>query len=134
LGAFFLLKGNAMISMTDDASIASALQRPLSGELIDLVRRRRAILGDELPFADMAHFVIVEPGDTIDAIEATIRWPVRPDSSTGIPSWEWVLVHGGVCYETVFVLSDDGYAVVLFVQIANGMDPELMGMLRAFCT
>lgn len=120
--------------MTDDASIASALQRPLSGELIDLVRRRRAILGDELPFADMAHFVIVEPGDTIDAIEATIRWPVRPDSSTGIPSWEWVLVHGGVCYETVFVLSDDGYAVVLFVQIANGMDPELMGMLRAFCT
>lgn len=123
-----------MISMTSDISVQAALTRPLDPQLIDLVRRRRAILGDELPFEDMAHFVIVEPGDTIDAIEAVIRWPVRPDIDTGTPSWEWVLVHEGVCYETVFVLSDDGYAVVLFVRIAEGMDPELMGMLRAFCT
>ena len=123
-----------MISMTDDASIASALQQPLHPELTDLIRRRRAILGDDLPFADMAHFVIVEAGDTIDDIEAAVRWPVRPDIDTGIPSWEWVLVHESICYETVFVLSDDGYAVVLFVQIAENMDPELIGLLRAFCT
>lgn len=122
-----------MISITDDASIASALQRPLCPKLLDLVRRRRAILGDDLPFANMAHFVIVEPGDTIDDIEAVIRWPVRPDIDTGIPSWEWVMDHG-FCYETVFVLSDDGYAVVLFVQVTEGVDAELMGMLRAFCT
>lgn len=123
-----------MISMTDDASIASALQQPLHPEMIDLIRRRRAILGGDLPFADMAHFVVVEPGDTIDDIEAVISWPIRPDLDTGIPSWEWVLAHEGVCYETVFVLSDDGYAVILFVQIAENMDPELTGMLRAFCT
>lgn len=122
-----------MISMTDDASIASALQRPLHPALLDLIRRRRAILGDELPFADMAHFVIVEAGDTVDDIETVIRWPVRPDIDTGIPAWEWVMDHG-FCYETVFVLSDDGYAVVLFVQVTKGMDAELMGMLRAFCT
>lgn len=122
-----------MISMPDDASIASALQRPLCPKLRDLVRRRRAILGDDLPFAEMAHFVIVEPGDTIDAIEAAIRWPIRPDIDSGIPSWEWVMDHG-FTYETVFVLSDDGYAVVLFVQVMKGMDPELVGMLRAFCT
>lgn len=123
-----------MISMTDDASIASALKQPLHLELVDLVRRRRAILGYDLPFTDMAHFVIIEPGDTIDDIEAAISWPVRPDLDTGVPAWEWVLVHEDVCYETVFVLSDDGYAVVLFVQVAEGMDPELMGLLRAFCT
>jgi hypothetical protein len=123
-----------MISMTDDASIASALQLPLHPELIDLIRRRRAILGDDLPFADMAHFVVAEPGDMIDAIETIIRWPIRPDPDCGLPQWEWVLVHEGVCWETVFVLSDDGYAVVLFVQAVDGMDPELIGMLRAFCT
>lgn len=123
-----------MISMTDDASIASALQQSLHPELIDLIRRRRAILGDDLPFADMAHFVVVEPGDTIDAIEAAIRWPVRPDIDTGIPAFEWVLLHEDVAWETVFVLSDDGYAVVLFVQMVEGVDPELIGMLRAFCT
>ena len=122
-----------MISMTSDASIALALQRPLCPKLLDLIRRRRAILGDDMPFADMAHFVIVEPGDTIDAIEATIRLPIRPDADAGIPAWEWVMDHG-FCFETVFVLSDDGYAVVLFVQVMKGMDPELMGMLRAFCT
>lgn len=122
-----------MLSLTNDESIASALQRPLCPKLIDLVRRRRAILGDELPFADMAHFVIVEPGDAINDIETVIRWPVRPDIDTGVPSWEWVMDHGFV-FETVFVLSDDGYAVVLFVQVVKGMDPELIGMLRAFCT
>lgn len=122
-----------MISMTNDASIASALARPSCPRLTDLVRHRRAILGDELPFEDMAHFVVVEPGDTIDAIEAVTSWPLRPDIDTGIPQWEWVMDHG-FCYETVFVLSDDGYAVVLFVQVMKGIDPELMGMLRAFCT
>lgn len=122
-----------MISMTDDASIASALQKPLHPDLIDLIRRRRAILGDDLSFGDMAHFVVVEPGDMIDAIEKIIRWPIRPDPDCGLPQWEWVLVHENVCWETVFVLSDDGYAVVLFVQIVDGMDPELIGMLRAFC-
>ena len=122
-----------MISMTDDASIASALQQPLHPEMIDLIRRRRAILGDELPFEEMAHFVIVEPGDTIDDIEVAIRWPIRPDPDFGLPQWEWVLVHEDVAWETVFVLSDDGYAVVLFVQIADGVDSELTGLLRAFC-
>lgn len=123
-----------MISMTDDASIASALQQPLHPELIDLIRRRRAVLGNEMPFADMAHFVVVEPGDTIDAIETTIGWPIRPDPDCGLPQWEWVLVHEGVCWETVFVLSDDGHAIVLFVLMAEGLDQELTGLLRAFCT
>lgn len=123
-----------MISMENDAAIASALQRPLHPELLDLIRRRRAILGHDMPFTDMAHFFVVEPGDTIDAIETIIRWPIRPDADCGLPQWEWVLVHQDVCWETVFVLSDDGYAVVLFVQMIEGMDPELIGMLRAFCT
>lgn len=123
-----------MISMTNDASIASVVAQSICPRLADLIRRRRAILGDDLLFEDMAHFVLVEPADTIDDIETAIRWPIRPDPDCGIPQWEWVLVHEGICYETVFVLSDDGYAVVLFVQIAEGMDPELMGMLRAFCT
>lgn len=122
-----------MISMTEDTCFAPALAQIHCPRLAALVRRRRSILGDEQPFADMAHFVVVEPGDTIDDIEAEIRWPVRPDIDTGIPAWEWVMDHG-FCYETVFVLSDDGYAVVLFVQVMKGMDPELMGMLRAFCT
>lgn len=133
MGAFSAFGDKYMISMQNDASIVSALQQPLHPELIDLVRRRRAILGNELPFADMAHFMIVEPGDTIDEIEAAIRWPVRPDLDTSTPSWEWVMDHG-FCYETVFVLSDDGYAVVLLVPVVKGIDPELMGMLRAFCT
>lgn len=123
-----------MISMTDDASIASALQLHLDPRLSDLIRRRRAILGDNLPFNEMAQFVVVQPGDTIDAIESAIDWPLRPDLACGVPQWEWVLVHDDFALETVIVTDDAGYAIVLFVQIAEGMDPELMGMLRAFCT
>lgn len=123
-----------MILMKTDASIASALQGHLDPRLIDLIRRRRAVLGDEQPFAEMAEFVVVEPGDTIDQIETAINWPIRPDPDCGLAQWEWVLVHEDFVFETVIVTDDAGYAIVLFVQTAGAMDQELMGLLRAFCT
>lgn len=123
-----------MLSMKSDASIVSVLQRKLDPRLSDLIRRRRDILGNEQSFSEMAQFVVVEPGDTIDEIERAIDWPIRPDPDCGIPQWEWILVHEDFALETVIVTDDAGYAIVLFVQIAEGMDPELMGMLWAFCS
>lgn len=54
----------------------------------------------DLQTGSMPHFVIVEPGDTIDAIEAVIRWSFRPDIDTGVLQWEWALVHEGVSKAT----------------------------------
>ena len=133
MGVFLCPKETTMISITDDASFDRALEQVRCAALRDLIIRRRAILGTDLPFADMAQFIVVQAGDTIDQIEADTGLVIRPDERDLWPMWEWVLDHG-YCFETVFVLSDDGYAVVLFVENFGRIDAELIGMLHAFTT
>ncbi len=50
-----------MISITDDASFDRALDQVRCAALRDLIERRRAILDTDLPFADMAQFIVVHP-------------------------------------------------------------------------
>ena len=128
-----------MLSIYDDVSLLRTLELSLDPQLRDLIHRRRTILGTDQPFADMAHFLVVQSGDRLEAIEAALGLSIRVDPFTGatfgqqgfFPAWEWVLDHG-YCYETVFVLSDDGYAKLLFVEQVEGVDPELLEILQAF--
>ena len=122
-----------MISITDDASLNRALEMVRCAALRDLLVRRRAILGTDLPFAEMAQFIIVQAGDTVDQIEADTGLVIRPNDRDMWPMWEWVVDHGH-CFETVFVLTDDGYAVVLFVEKLGTTNSELIGMLHAYTT
>jgi hypothetical protein len=48
-----------------------------------------------------------------------------------VPSTEWIADHGS-WFEAVYILSDDGFGVVLFVQNDEGVDPELLAMCREY--
>lgn len=129
-----------MIIIDTDAALTVALSSSIDTRLKDLLRQRRSALDElNLPFEAMAKFVVVQPGDSIEALEAELGFSITYDrfscSTFGCPgftpAWEWVLEHDH-CYETVFVLSDDGYAVVLFVQKRPGVDALLLAMLKAF--
>lgn len=121
-----------MLSLRDDVSLDWALRDPLPLPLRRLMADRRSALDADLPFAEQAQFIVVEPGDTIADIEADIEMIIRPDAD-GWPKWEWVVFHPSYCFETVFVVNDWGYAIVLFIQAIEGMDPELMELVRAAC-
>lgn len=129
-----------MIIINTDAALASALELPIDSRLKELLQRRRAVLDEfDLPLEAMAKFLVVEPNDGLDRIETELGFSITYDrvscSSFGspgfTPSWEWVLEHDH-CYEIVFVLSDDGYSVVLFAQKLPGIDADLLTLLTAY--
>lgn len=119
-----------MLSIRDDASLQRALQLPLPEPLRVLLQDRRAMLGYDLPFREMAQFVVVQEGDTLADVERETGLHIQlgMDDPDYTPAWEWVIDHG-LFYETVFILSDDGYGIVLFV-LKTGIDPFLQRLLE----
>jgi len=110
-----------MITITDSASMARVLSDVtdtiLKGILTDRVEQLSQYDGYDL--GELAHFLIVQPGDALGAIEAALVFP--PLSST----WETVTDHGG-WFEAVFILSDDGFGWVLVVPDDLGIPHELL--------
>jgi hypothetical protein len=103
-----------------------------------LLQRRRDQLA-EYDLADIAHFLIVRPGDVeADIIRELGFSPlmnlveeVRFPSPDFEPSWECIEDHGG-WFELTYILSDDGFGYVLFVQDADGVDPGLLALCRQY--
>lgn len=73
---------------------------------------------------DLAHWIIVQPGDTLAAIEKAAGFPIAPD-----PPWEWVLNHDGIL-EAAIILNDDGFGVILIVPDVEGVDRTLLTLLH----
>jgi hypothetical protein len=91
------------------------------------------------PF-DLATFAIVERFDRLDALEAALGLPIATNLVDGsrygddpdyVPSAEWIADHGGL-FELVYVLSDDGAGVAIFVPDRDGIDPVLLSLCRTF--
>lgn len=87
------------------------------------------------------YFVVAEPGDTAEQLEGAVGFPVLRDAfgetrfghPDFAPAAEAIEDHGGF-HELTFVLTDDGYGVLLFVPKADGVDPELLAMCVAYAT
>ena len=130
-----------MISIRDSQSMEFALSCPLDPQLRMLLLKRLDMLSEFSNFdlSELAHFVIVEPGDTIDAIEKELgfspfvnfvdgaRYP-DPDFT---PSWEWLIDHGN-WFEVVFALSDSGFGINLLVPNRSDVDAMLLALLKAY--
>ncbi|MBB4155440.1 hypothetical protein GGQ80_003363 [Sphingomonas jinjuensis] len=74
-----------------------------------------------------------------DAMEAAAGVPVATNMVEGSrwgdpdfePSFEWAEDHGGV-FELLFVLTDDGGGVTLFVPDQQGIDPTLLAIASRY--
>ena len=109
---------------TMDLALASALNPAIKALLI---MRRDQLLSDtggEYDIGELAHWIIVAPGDPLAAIETAAGYPIAPD-----PPWEWVLDHGGIM-EAPIIVSDDGMGVVLIVPDEQGVDLLLLSLLK----
>ena len=110
--------------------------------LSGVIRQRFAELStyDDFTFDELAEFWLVEPGDTVETLEAAAQVPIAhgwcsdaryPDPDFA-PSWEVLEAHA-TCFEMVFVTSDSGYATVLWI-LAAGTDPTLLAMCAEHAT
>ena len=128
-----------MIDIFDSAAMERVLATLPSARLRALLSQRLTQLtgpaGGE--FADLAHFVVIEPRDTLSAIESALGFPIGVDGirfgeADFSPSWEWSEDHGAF-FELVFIFTDDGFAHVLFVLDDEELDAALLAMCREHC-
>jgi hypothetical protein len=124
-----------MISITDGGSLARALKLPIDFRLKRLLIERRNQLGFDFELSEMARVVIIQAGDSLQALERELGYsffvnPVdgsrfgEPDFT---PGWEWIADHG-YCWELVWIL-DDAFGHIVLIQNS----PMQNRLLRALC-
>ena len=110
-------------------------------ELRHLVEKTVHDLSEDYPYDpdELGYFLIVEPGDTLETIDAQLGFSILSNRYSGIrfgqpgfaQSFELVDEHAGY-YEVVFILSDDGFGVEVFIPKTGGINPELLAVCRQF--
>ena len=119
----------------DDAS------RIADPEIRNLVKLRFAqICSGETHDPDRhGYMLVVEPGDTVQTIERQSGIAVLTDlfgetcfGDPEFPPGAEVIEEHRSCYELVFIFSDDGYGIEIFVPKVDGIDPDLLAMCRQF--
>ena len=113
-----------MLSITDGVSLARALSSTIDPRMKCLLSDRCDQLGGEI--TDQARFIIVQINDTADDLERELGFSVSSS-----PCFEWVLDHG-FAYEAPIIFTDDGYAHVVILEKADGIDPELEALCQAY--
>ena len=107
-------------------------------EIKDLIRKRIDSL-NELDAADLCNILVVEGSDTLESLSAQLTFNILCNRFTGIrfdqegftPSFEFIEEFPS-CFDMVFVLSDDGSGVELFVPKEKGINSELIAMCQTF--
>ena len=110
--------------LRDKASIAQ-LEDP---DLRALIEQRVVALAedfDDYELHELVTFVVVEAGDSLQAIDEHLGFSIltRP--------FELLEEHPG-WFEVVFVISDDGYGVEVFIPKHPDVPPELLSMCEVY--
>lgn len=114
-----------MYIITSSAEMAAFFAQPIDPTLHRVLSEKVEQLAeyDGYDLGELAHFLIVQPGDTVQAIEAVLGF------SPTMQGAEAVTDHGG-WVEADFVLSDDGFGWVLLVPNTPAIPSELLQLLH----
>lgn len=121
-------------------SIESAATHHPNAELRHLLSARIESLSDlldEFPISDLMHVMVMETGDAAQSLEATLSLPIFTNGlgldvsdAAFVPSWEICEAHAH-WYEITFVLSSDGFGVVVYVP-KTCTDATLLALCERF--
>jgi hypothetical protein len=107
-----------------------------------LVQHRIDELGvDKFNTTELGYFLVIEPGDSLDATNTKIGFNILANRFTGIrsdqpgftPSFEFI-EEFPACYELVFILDDSGYGIDIFISKGTGVDTDLLAMCQRYAT
>lgn len=126
-----------MLSVTDGVSLSRALNSTIQLRLKHLLVQRCNELGGDI--ADRARFIVMEAHDRADDLERELGLSVLSNfidrtrfGDPGFsPCFEWLVDHG-FAYEFPFILTDDGFAHVVIIEKAAGIDPNLKALCEAY--
>ena len=121
-----------------DPSAASSIA---DNDMRELVEQRFDDVcdGEEYDPDINGYFIVVEPGDSVDVLEAESGCPIlrsyignaRYGDPEFKPVFECIEAHPSF-FELVFVPGDGDFGVVIFIPKQDGIDPELLAMCAEY--
>ena len=106
-----------------------------------LVEQRFAMLSVDEPYDPdvFGYFIVLEDCDGLANLDTQLGFPILSNRFNGThfgeagftPSFEILEEHAS-CYEMVFVISDDGYGVEIFIPKACQIDRDLLAMCQRY--
>lgn len=128
-----------MITLRTASAVKSTITLLADNQLRALLTERLQQLTNAwegIDLSDLTHFLIIA-GDTAEDAENDLGWSLLVNPVDGArfgdpastPSWEWIEDHGG-WFEAVYIISDDGFGISLFVQNHPDTDAKLLAMCR----
>jgi hypothetical protein len=130
--------GRAMMIVLRDPTTVSLIEDPA---LRALLTQRFEEISQDQPYDPnlLGYFVVVEPDDSVPALEAQTGCSIVRGRFGGAqygqpgfaPAFEFIEEHPH-CYEMVFVLSDDGFGIDIFVPKLPGIDSQLLALCVSY--
>lgn len=125
-----------------DPTLTGSIEDPALRSLI--AQRFRELAEDEPYDPDVyGYFVVAEPGDSAATLEKETGCPILGSLFTEArfgdpefsPCFEFLEEHERpACYEMVFILSDSGFGIDLFIPKQPGIDAQLLAMCKTYAT
>ncbi|MCO4092869.1 MAG: hypothetical protein HEQ34_13095 [Sphingorhabdus sp.] len=133
-----------MITIYDSADMARVLSGPIDPDLKAILLGRLELLYPEFSewdLADLAHFLVVEVDDYLEAIESELGISpfvnlvdeTRFPDPAFEPSWEFCIARHG-WFDLTFALCDSGLGICLLVPDCPEIEPTLLELCRAYAT
>lgn len=115
-----------MIVIRTAEALARALDSPIDVIAKDCLRCHGERLAeyDDYTLDELALFAIVEPGNTLADIESTLGMRLVAEGDFALTP-ELIEQHAD-WIEATFILSDDGYGLILLVEDSPATDPTLL--------
>ena len=137
-GLFFAKNESLIMLVLRDPILSVGISNK---EIRSLVDRRFEMLSTDAPYDPELHgfFVVLEEGDNLSELDRCLGFSIFTNrlNQTNFgnidftPSFELLEEHC-CCYEMVFVLSDDGYGVEVFVPKAEWVDSRLLAICHQY--
>jgi len=104
-----------------------------------LKRFKQILDGDIYDYDLHGYMIVMEPADTVEALEQETQCSILHNFSDGTyyghpdftPSFEALEEHTN-CYEMVFILSDGGFGIELFIPKSKDINSELISMCAEY--
>jgi hypothetical protein len=128
-----------MLSISYGEELERALSSPIHERIKRLLKLRRDQLGGDI--GDLAHFAIVQSGDTPANLENAIGFSIFQNPADGsrvgdpafAPGWEWIQDHG-FAYELCFIMDDSGFGHIVIIPKEQGVDPGLLNFCQQYAS
>ena len=126
-----------MLSLYDEAATRAVLSLPIDPDLRALLTTR-IVHYAAAGLAAATHILVIQPGDTESEIEREFGFypttniinGVRSGSAAFHPFWDWLQDLGG-WFEMIVTVGDSGFAYILLIEDADGVDPKLRNLCHS---